>query len=267
MPLCSFHLPAFSALSLTGALLLTGCSSNAYFVDKNDLGDLNSAMSRQQADITFIKQQTLGQHQFLIDQNSADTQRVLDAIREQVEGPECPPLPEVETCAVNPQPSQEDSGRMERLNGKVIVGEREKFFLVGPSLTYEARIDSGATTSSMDARDIRRFERDGQDWVRFDVPVPGSEGELKTLEREIARNAKIIQSNDEDSERRAVVELQFAIGDHQQQAEFTLSDREHLSHPVLIGRNILRDVMLIDVGKEFATELSKPLPDDGDLNN
>ncbi len=90
---------------------------------------------------------------------------------------------------------------------------------------------------------------------------------MKTLERQIARNAKIIQSNDEDSERRAVVELQFAIGDHHQQAEFTLSDREHLSHPVLIGRNILRDVMLIDVGKEFATELPKQLADDEVLDN
>jgi len=52
-----------------------------------------------------------------------------------------------------------------------------------------------------------------------------------------------------------VVELQFAIGDHQQVAEFTLADRTNLTYEVLIGRNVLRDVMLIDVGKEFATEL------------
>lgn len=267
MPLRSFRLPAFPALSLIGALVLTGCASNSYFVDKNDLGDLNSAVSRQQADITFIKQQTLGQHQFLIEQSSADTQRVLDTIREQVEEPACPPVPEAEACLVNPESGRGGKGRADRLNGKVIVGEREKFFLVGPDLTYEARIDSGATTSSMDARNIRRFERDGNDWIRFDVPVPGTKSELKTLEREIARNAKIIQANDEDSERRAVVELQFAIGDHHQQAEFTLSDREHLSHPVLIGRNILRDVMLVDVGKEYATELPKSLPDDEDPDN
>ncbi len=267
MPPRSFRSPAISAFSLTGALLLTGCASNSYFVDKNDLGDLNSAMSRQQADITFIKQQTLGQHQFLIDQSSTDTQRVLEAIREQVEQPACPHVPEAEACLVDPESGRGGTGRADRLNGKVIVGERENFFLVGPGLTYEARIDSGATTSSMDARNIRRFERDGNDWIRFDVPVPGTESELKTLERQIARNAKIIQSNDEDSERRAVVELQFAIGDHHQQAEFTLSDREHLSHPVLIGRNILRDVMLIDVGKEFATELPKQLADDEVLDN
>lgn len=267
MPLCSFRSLAFSALAFTGAFFLTGCASNSYFVDKNDLGDLNSALSRQQADITFIKQQTLGQHQFLIDQSSADTRKILDAIREQVEKPVCPPVPEAQACLINQESGQGGTGRTDRLNGKVIVGEREKFFLVGPGLTYEARIDSGATTSSMDARNIRRFERDGRDWVRFDVPVPGSDDELKTLEREIVRNARIIQSNEEDSERRAIVELQFAIGDHRQQAEFTLSDRAHLSLPVLIGRNILRDVMLIDVGKEYATELPKSLPGDEDPAN
>ncbi|WP_152206396.1 ATP-dependent zinc protease family protein [Marinobacter changyiensis] len=267
MPLCNFRSPALSALTFTGALLLTGCAGNSYFVDKNDLGDLNSALSRQQADITFIKQQTLGQHQFLIDQSSADTRKILDAIREQVEKPVCPSVPEAQACLINQDPGQGGTRGTDRLNGKVIVGEREKFFLVDPGLTYEARIDSGATTSSLDARNIRRFERDGRDWVRFDVPVPGSDGELKTMEREIARNARIIQSNDEDSERRPIVELQFAIGDHHQQAEFSLSDRAHLSHPVLIGRNILRDVMLIDVGKEYATELPKSLSDDGDTDN
>ena len=29
--------------------------------------------------------------------------------------------------------------------------------------------------------------------------------------------------------------------------------------PVLIGRNILRDVMLVDVGKEYATELPESI--------
>jgi hypothetical protein len=51
------------------------------------------------------------------------------------------------------------------------------------------------------------------------------------------------------------MELPFVIGSHTQVAEFTLTDRSHLAHQVLVGRNVLRDVMLVDVGKEFATEL------------
>ncbi|HBF94298.1 MAG TPA: ATP-dependent zinc protease, partial [Marinobacter adhaerens] len=61
------------------------------------------------------------------------------------------------------------------------------------------------------------------------------------------------------AERRVVVELQFFIGDHRQVAEFTLADRTNLTYEVLIGRNILRDVMLVDVGKEYATELPESI--------
>ena len=39
---------------------------------------------------------------------------------------------------------------------KLVVGEVEKAFLVGPNFIYDARIDSGAETSSMDARDVQR---------------------------------------------------------------------------------------------------------------
>lgn len=147
----------------------------------------------------------------------------------------------------------------------MIVGEVEKFYLAGPGLVYNARIDSGAETSSMDARNITRFERDGNSWVRFDVPLPNT-GDFVTIEREISRRVRIIQSSTDESERRVVVELQFMIGNHRQQAEFTLTNREHLSHTVLVGRNILRDVMLIDVGKEFATQLPESIPaeDNGD---
>ena len=44
-----------------------------------------------------------------------------------------------------------------------------------------------------------------------------------------------------------------------QVAEFTLADRTNLTYEVLIGRNILRDVMLVDVGKEYATELPESI--------
>jgi hypothetical protein len=156
-----------------------------------------------------------------------------------------------------------------QLKGKLIVGEVEKFFLTAAETVYNARIDSGAETSSIDARNIVRFERDGSNWVRFDVPVPGDKEpgseELLTLEKEVSRRVKILQSNVDDPERRVVVELQFVIGNHTQVAEFTLTDRSHLTHQVLIGRNVLRDVMLIDVGKEFATELPDTMINGGTL--
>ena len=43
--------------------------------------------------------------------------------------------------------------------------------------------------------------------------------------------------------------LGIVIGNIRQKAEFTLSNRSHLDYQVLVGRNILSDVMLVDVSQ------------------
>ncbi|MFW5823366.1 MAG: ATP-dependent zinc protease [Marinobacter sp.] len=243
-------LPAASLLALTA--LLSGCAADSVSVKRYDMQGLQDAVATQKADLAQLKSTGDQQHQELKELQQESTRQILDTITARVKPPECPPAPQAPVCTVDPA---RDTGTSERVKGKLVVGEVEKAFLVGPGFIYDARVDSGAETSSMDARNVSRFERDGQDWVRFDIPVPGTDDELETLEREIVRNVRIIQANEENYERRAVVELQFRIGDHEQNAEFTLSDREHLTYPMLIGRNILRDVMLIDVGTEYTTEL------------
>ncbi len=244
------------AAAVVFLFVVSGCTTDRYLmVEKEDLDALNSSVVNQSEHLISLEDRTSERFQALTRLNEESTQNILQAITEQVEKPACPPAPKAPACKVN----ESDDGRADRLKGKVIVGEVEKFYLAGPGLIYDARIDSGAETSSMDARNITRFERDGNNWVRFDVPVPATD-DFVTIEREISRRVRIIQSSTDESERRVVVELQFMIGNHRQQAEFTLTNREHLSHSVLVGRNILRDVMLIDVGKEFATELPESVP-------
>lgn len=247
--------PGIRALaSVSFIVLLSGCTADRYFmVPKKDINDLGLTLEEQRREARAHATSSEEWHAKLLGQNEHSTQRILTAISEQVEKPECPPIPKQPVCKVDAGNSDKD--RADRLNGKLVVGELERFYLVGPGYVYTARIDSGAKTSSLDARNITKFERDGRNWVRFDVPVPNSNGEFTTLEREVSRRVRILQSNGDDPDRRVVVELQFMIGNHKQQAEFTLTDREHLTNTVLIGRNVLRDVMLVDVGKEFATEL------------
>ena len=248
-------LPKLSVTTLAGILLLTGCSADRYFmVPKTDMNELQGSIKSQRATLVTMEENAAVRHEQAIAQNRSSTQTILDAIATQVEKPECPPVQAQTQC-----PATDNSkGRADRLKGKVIVGEVENFYLAGPGLIYKARIDSGAETSSIDARNITRFERDGNNWVRFDVPVPGAD-KFVTLEKEISRRVRVIQASADEAERRVVVELQFFIGDHQQVAEFTLADRTNLTYEVLIGRNILRDVMLIDVGKEYATELPESI--------
>lgn len=248
--------PQPKALLATGVLIvLAGCSSDRYFmVPKQDLSELNTSVNTQRATLVTMEDNAQVRHEKMLEKQQDNTSSIINAIKTQVTRPNCPPIPTQRACPTVESPK----GEVAQLKGKLIVGQVEKIYLAATEQVYNARIDSGAETSSVDARNITRFERDGSNWVRFDVPVPGSDSMI-TLEKEIVRRVKVTQAAAEDPERRVVVELQFAIGDHQQVAEFTLTDRNDLENKVLIGRNVLRDVMLIDVGREFTTKLPEAI--------
>ena len=157
-------------------------------------------------------------------------------------------------------PSLEDQQRFQAPHlGKKIVGSREKVLLTDLGIAHEARIDTGATTSSLDARDVEVFERDGEQWVRFKIMNPDDDEPLE-LER---KRVRITQANTEDPERRPVIEMRITIGEITQVAEFTLSNRSHLEFPVLIGRNVLRDLMLVDVGQHHLADPQPPKSSNG----
>lgn len=249
--------PCHSKLSrlltlLGAALALSACSHDRYlFLERADLERLEQQQQQRLEQLEARTQEALAQletreqerQQVLLDQLSRQ-QALIQALPRQA-----PPQRPSELAPDSPSP---------RLKGKLIVGEAEPIYIADPGLIYTARIDSGATTSSLHALNIQRFERDGQPWVRFDVNVPGRD-ETLTLEHEVSRRARIIQSSIDTPERRIVIELPFILGNHRGTAEFTLSDRSHLTYPVLVGRNILRDVMLVDVGQEFITQLPEGL--------
>jgi|AntDeeMetagen681_2_1112603.scaffolds.fasta_scaffold00013_25 hypothetical protein len=132
-----------------------------------------------------------------------------------------------------------------------IIGQVEVIHLQPPGRNLVARIDTGANTSSLDARDIEMFESDGEDFVRFKLPQTMlAEGQQEQYELPVSRFVRIIQSGEEE-ERRAVIELKIRLGSVERMAEFTLADRENLTYHVLIGRNILRDFFAVDVANKF----------------
>lgn len=140
----------------------------------------------------------------------------------------------------------------------LLVGELEQVWLQNLQLALPARIDTGAETASLDARSIEIFERDGRRWVRFEILHPES-GEPLPMERRLKRMVSIVQASTTEAERRPVIKLDLTIGHVSQTAEFTLSNRSHLDYQVLIGRNILQDVMVVDVSKKNIAPLQIPV--------
>jgi len=134
---------------------------------------------------------------------------------------------------------------------KTILGQVEWVYVSKVKENFKGRIDTGAATSSINAVDIQRFERDGKRWVRFNLThAEGDNADM--IEARVIRIAKIRQSSQQgDSVERPVIELHVRIGDVAHLTEFTLTNRQQMAYPVLIGRTFMRDVILVDVSKEY----------------
>jgi len=131
-----------------------------------------------------------------------------------------------------------------REKSKTIFGYVERVVISDQGFSLKAKLDSGAETSSLDARNIKRFRRNGERMVRFDVPDPET-GQFVTLERPLARIVRIRQ-NDGPYERRPVVRMWLCIGHLLQRVEVNLVDRADFVYPLLIGRSAMRGAIIVD---------------------
>lgn len=135
-----------------------------------------------------------------------------------------------------------------------IYGWREYVSLNGVEERLQAKLDTGALTSSIHAEEMELFERDGKKWVRFIVTDPRVKNPARTrIEAPLARIARVKEPGGE-SVPREVVRLGLTIGDRKIRGEFTLNNRSNMLAPVLIGRTMLKDLGWVDPGRTHLSE-------------
>ena len=168
-------------------------------------------------------------------------------------------------CFLTKQPEVTHEGVVS-LGSMQVIGQAEYLTVLPIEYRYRARIDSGATTCSLSALEIETFERDKKEWVRFRLPVPtekpvsglkGSKLKMsEVLEYPVSRKVSIKRHGAEDQVRPAVL-LNVKLGTFEGRVEFTLTDRTKYEFPVLVGRNLLHGVAVVDVSKKYIAKESK----------
>lgn len=135
---------------------------------------------------------------------------------------------------------------------KPVYGWVEKGTLEPWGVELKAKLDSGALTSSLDARDIETFDKDGEEWVRFRLELTdeasGEEFE-ENLELPLYRDVSVRGAGGRDE--RPVVLLKICMGDTIYEEQFSLRDREEMIYPVLLGRRTIGHLGLLDVTSTF----------------
>ncbi|WP_245184798.1 ATP-dependent zinc protease family protein [Halomonas salinarum] len=152
------------------------------------------------------------------------------------------------TTALTPSLAEETTDRP-------VFGWVEKAHIEPWGVEVKAKLDSGALTSSLDARDIERFKKDGDEWVRFRLELEDEEsGEVfeKALERPVNRNLLLRGAG--GTSRRPTVIMPICLGNTRYEEDFSLRDRSKMNYPVLLGRRTISHLGVLDVDKTFLSE-------------
>jgi hypothetical protein len=130
------------------------------------------------------------------------------------------------------------------------IGWLEHVSVDEAGMSFRAKIDTGADSSSINAEVIKPFIRKGQTWIRF--RLSNWQGQKQIVERKVERYTKIKRKM-ALSIKRPVVRLTLCMAGVRQTSEVSLADRSNFKYQLLIGRNFLSSHFVIDPGREYLT--------------
>jgi hypothetical protein len=155
-------------------------------------------------------------------------------------------------------------GKLARSEARFVVGWREWAGLPRLGIArVKAKIDTGARTSALHANSIEFYESDGEPWVRFDV---AGEGKSAPWHEARVADRRSVRSSNGGTELRFVIRTELALGGRAWAANITLTNRERMELPMLIGREALAGRVLVDAerswlcGQPVFPKAEKPKP-------
>jgi hypothetical protein len=130
---------------------------------------------------------------------------------------------------------------------KQIVGATEVVHIEEANLSFTARVDTGAKTSSIHAEKIMIDPSGNPKGKPVSFYLVNKKGQSKKIETQVATTATIKTS--EGSERRYKVLLTIKWKNSKKTILVNLNDREKMEYGLLLGRNWLQKDFLVDVDR------------------
>lgn len=139
-----------------------------------------------------------------------------------------------------------------------VIGWREWVSLKDLGISkIKAKVDSGARTSSLHAYDLEYFDRDDKRMVRFKVhPMQRSQKEVVVAEAEVLEFRSVRSSSGKAAMRPVIVSTVGILG-RSLSVELTLANRDEMGFRMLLGREAIRGVFLVDTGNSYYNGVPK----------
>lgn len=131
-----------------------------------------------------------------------------------------------------------------------LIGRRE--FVDFPELklfSIEAKMDTGAYTSSIHCTDITIKTVENKPVLCFKLLDSSNPEFSKQIHQFTEFNKKKIKNSFGEMEERYIIKTTIKLGKKTIRTTLSLSDRENMRYPVLIGRRLLKGKFIVDVNK------------------
>jgi hypothetical protein len=129
---------------------------------------------------------------------------------------------------------------------KKIIGYLECVCLPEWDISCIAKVDTGACSSTLHAKEIEVYRQSKEERIRFLVDFPSSNPPIsQRCDSKLMGQKRITSSNGQISTR-YVIETRLLISGEIATIEANLSDRTTMTYPMLVGREALAGRFLID---------------------
>lgn len=141
---------------------------------------------------------------------------------------------------------------------KLIIGWREWAAL--PKLgikKIKVKVDTGAKTSALDAREIEHYRKNNIDYVRFLVYPAQRSKKIAVKCKAKVVDVRTITDSGGHKEKRYVIATPFRLNQEEWIIELSLTCRATMGFRMLLGRSALKEHAIIEPAHSF---LAAPLP-------
>ena len=122
---------------------------------------------------------------------------------------------------------------------KAVIGEVEKIRVNPGNFVMKARIDTGASITSIGIDSVEIINEDGEDWA------------IVTIDDHTTRHKVVryiyVKRHGAKAHKRPVIKLRLTLGEISRNVNVSLANRGNFQYQLLIGRNFLNDRFVVDV--------------------
>ena len=144
-----------------------------------------------------------------------------------------------------------------KVSQKTILGRLEWVYVDAVNQVYEAELDTGTLYSFLHVANWEKFERDGKDWVRIELHTDKKNAPKATADQPQNHQGSVIELpvskwvkariNGDSTRKKPVIATHLTVGPLMEEASLVLSQGKKHKYSVVLGRQFLRDVALVDV--------------------